>query len=208
MIEVGVVVVYFEDQLVLVKKCGYMGGKVLVFMQEVIQKLVVVCLVVDVMGVLMLVIVCIDVDVVDLIIFDCDFYDSSFIIGECISEGFYCIYVGIEQVISCGLVYVLYVDLVWCEIFMLDFELVCCFVDVIYVKYLGKLLVYNCLLFFNWQKNLDDKIIVSFQQQLLDMGYKYQFIILVGIYSMWFNMFDLVYVYVQGEGMKYYVEKV
>lgn len=96
MIEVGAAVVYFEDQLVLVKKCGYMGGKVLVLIQEVIQKLVAVCLAVDVMGVLILLVVCIDVDAVDLIIFDCDLYDSEFIIGECISEGFFCIYVGIE----------------------------------------------------------------------------------------------------------------
>lgn len=96
MIEVGVAVVYFEDQLALVKKCGYMGGKVLVLIQEVIQKLVAARLVVDVTGVLILLVVRIDVDAADLIIFDCDSYDSEFIIGERISEGFFRIYAGIE----------------------------------------------------------------------------------------------------------------
>lgn len=196
MIEVGVVGVYFEDQLVLVKKCGYMGGKVLVLICEVIEKFNVVCLVVDVLGVLILLVVCIDVEVVDLLISDIDGNDKLFIIGECIVEGFYKICNGLDQVISRGLVYVFYVDLVWCEIGKLDLEFVCKFVEVIYVKFFGKLLVYNCLFSFNWKKNLDDVIIVKFQCELGSYGYKFQFIILVGFYVLNYGMFNLVYGYV------------
>ncbi|WP_103398443.1 isocitrate lyase, partial [Salmonella enterica] len=191
-----------------VKKCGHMGGKVLVPTQEAIQKLVAARLAADVMGVPTLVIARTDADAADLITSDCDPYDSGFITGERTSEGFYRTHAGIEQAISRGLAYAPYADLVWCETSTPDLELARRFADAIHAKYPGKLLAYNCSPSFNWQKNLDDKTIASFQQQLSDMGYKYQFITLAGIHSMWFNMFDLAHAYAQGEGMKHYVEKV
>ncbi|ENN7389383.1 isocitrate lyase [Salmonella enterica] len=183
MIEAGAAAVHFEDQLASVKKCGHMGVPTLVIART-------------------------DADAADLITSDCDPYDSGFITGERTSEGFYRTHAGIEQAISRGLAYAPYADLVWCETSTPDLELARRFADAIHAKYPGKLLAYNCSPSFNWQKNLDDKTIASFQQQLSDMGYKYQFITLAGIHSMWFNMFDLAHAYAQGEGMKHYVEKV
>lgn len=208
MIEAGAAAVHFEDQLASVKKCGHMGGKVLVPTQEAIQKLVAARLAADVLGVPTLVIARTDADAADLITSDCDPYDSEFITGERTSEGFYRTHAGIEQAISRGLAYAPYADLVWCETSTPDLALAKRFADAIHAKYPGKLLAYNCSPSFNWQKNLDDTTIASFQQQLSDMGYKYQFITLAGIHSMWFNMFDLAHAYAQGEGMKHYVEKV
>ncbi|MDU4542208.1 MAG: isocitrate lyase [Klebsiella michiganensis] len=208
MIEAGAAAVHFEDQLASVKKCGHMGGKVLVPTQEAIQKLVAARLAADVMGVPTLVIARTDADAADLITSDCDPYDRQFITGDRTSEGFFRTHAGIEQAISRGLAYAPYADLVWCETSTPDLELAKRFADAIHAKYPGKLLAYNCSPSFNWQKKLDDKTIASFQQQLADMGYKYQFITLAGIHSMWFNMFDLAHAYAQGEGMKHYVEKV
>jgi isocitrate lyase len=198
MIEAGAAAVHFEDQLASVKKCGHMGGKVLVPTQEAIQKLVAARLAADVMGVPTLVIARTDADAADLITSDCDPYDSEFITGERTSEGFFRTHAGIEQAISRGLAYAPYADLVWCETSTPDLALAKRFADAIHAKYPGKLLAYNCSPSFNWQKNLDDKTIASFQQQLSDMGYKYQFIT-PGIHSMWFNMFDLAHAYAQGE---------
>ncbi len=107
---------------------------------------------------------------------------------------------GIEQAISRGLAYAPYADLVWCETSKPDLEQARRFAEAIHARFPGKLLAYNCSPSFNWKKNLDDKTIASFQQQLSDMGYKYQFITLAGIHSMWFNMFDLAHAYAQGEG--------
>ena len=208
MIEAGAAAVHFEDQLASVKKCGHMGGKVLVPTQEAIQKLVAARLAADVFGVPTLVIARTDADAADLITSDCDSYDSEFITGERTSEGFYRTHAGIEQAISRGLAYAPYADLVWCETSTPDLALAKRFADAIHAKYPGKLLAYNCSPSFNWQKNLDDNTIASFQQQLSEMGYKYQFITLAGIHSMWFNMFDLAHAYAQGEGMRHYVEKV
>lgn len=196
MIEVGVVGVYFEDQFVSEKKCGYFGGKVFVFISQFICILNVVCFVVDVSGVFIVLIVCIDVDVVNLLISDVDDNDKLFCIGECIFEGFFYVKFGIDQVISCVLVYVFYVDVIWCEISVFNLEDVKKFVDVVYVQFFGKLFVYNCLFFFNWKKNLDDEIIVKFQVEFGKMGYKFQFIILVGFYVLNMSMFDFVYGYV------------
>ena len=208
MIEAGAAAVHFEDQLASVKKCGHMGGKVLVPTQEAIQKLVAARLAADVTGVPTLLVARTDADAADLITSDCDPYDSEFITGERTSEGFFRTHAGIEQAISRGLAYAPYADLVWCETSTPDLELARRFAQAIHAKYPGKLLAYNCSPSFNWQKNLDDKTIASFQQQLSDMGYKFQFITLAGIHSMWFNMFDLANAYAQGEGMKHYVEKV
>ncbi|MFC0228027.1 isocitrate lyase [Serratia aquatilis] len=208
MIEAGAAGVHFEDQLAAVKKCGHMGGKVLVPTQEAIQKLVAARLAADVLGVPTLLIARTDADAADLLTSDCDPYDSSFVSGERTPEGFFRTHAGIEQAISRGLAYAPYADLVWCETSKPDLEAAKRFADAIHAKYPGKLLAYNCSPSFNWKKNLDDHTIARFQDELSAMGYKYQFITLAGIHSMWFNMFDLAHAYARGEGMKHYVEKV
>ncbi|TPG53473.1 isocitrate lyase [Ewingella americana] len=208
MIEAGAAAVHFEDQLAAVKKCGHMGGKVLVPTQEAVHKLVSARLAADVLGVPTLLVARTDADAADLLTSDCDPYDSAFITGERTHEGFYRTHAGIEQAISRGLAYAPYADIVWCETSTPDLALAQRFADAIHAKFPGKLLAYNCSPSFNWKKNLDDKTIASFQDQLAAMGYQYQFITLAGIHSMWFNMFDLAHAYAQGEGMKHYVEKV
>lgn len=208
MIEAGAAAVHFEDQLAAVKKCGHMGGKVLVPTQEAVQKLVSARLAADILGVPTLLVARTDAEAADLLTSDCDAYDSEFITGERTHEGFYRTHAGIEQAISRGLAYAPYADIVWCETSTPDLALAKRFAEAIHKKFPDKLMAYNCSPSFNWKKNLDDKTIASFQQQLSDMGYKYQFITLAGIHSMWFNMFDLAHAYAQGEGMKHYVEKV
>ncbi|MEH2922581.1 isocitrate lyase [Samsonia erythrinae] len=208
MIEAGAAAVHFEDQLASVKKCGHMGGKVLVPTQEAIQKLVAARLAADVMGVPTLLVARTDADAADLLTSDCDEYDRDFITGERTVEGFYRTRAGIDQAISRGLAYAPYADLVWCETSTPDLSLARRFAEAIHAKFPGKLLAYNCSPSFNWKKNLDDGTIARFQDELSAMGYKYQFITLAGIHSMWFNMFDLAHAYAQGEGMKHYVEKV
>ncbi|MGG2143371.1 isocitrate lyase [Symbiopectobacterium sp. RP] len=207
MIEAGAAAVHFEDQLASVKKCGHMGGKVLVPTQEAIQKLVAARLAADVMGVPTLLVARTDADAADLLTSDCDPYDREFVTGERTVEGFYRTHAGIEQAISRGLAYAPYADLVWCETSTADLALAQRFADAIHRQYPGKLLAYNCSPSFNWKKSLDDATIARFQDALSEMGYKYQFITLAGIHSMWFNMFDLAHAYAQGEGMKHYVEK-
>ncbi|MBS9429293.1 isocitrate lyase [Photorhabdus akhurstii] len=208
MIEAGAAAVHFEDQLAAVKKCGHMGGKVLVPTQEAIQKLVAARLAADVSGVPTLLIARTDADAADLLTSDSDAYDSEFITGERTFEGFFRTRAGIDQAISRGLAYAPYADLIWCETSTPDIEMARRFAEAIHAKYPGKLLAYNCSPSFNWKKNLDDKTIARFQDELSAMGYKFQFITLAGIHSMWFNMFDLAHAYAQGEGMKHYVEKV
>ncbi|RUS67168.1 Isocitrate lyase [Saezia sanguinis] len=208
MIEAGAAAVHFEDQLASVKKCGHMGGKVLVPTQEAIQKLVAARLAADVMGVPTLVVARTDADAADLLTSDCDAYDEAFITGERTAEGFFRTRAGVEQAISRGLAYAPYADLVWCETSTPDLNAARRFAQAIHERFPGKLLAYNCSPSFNWKKNLDDATIASFQADLSAMGYKYQFITLAGIHSMWYNMFDLAHAYAQGEGMKHYVEKV
>lgn len=208
MIQAGAAGVHFEDQLASVKKCGHMGGKVLVPTQEAIQKLVAARLAADVMGVSTVLIARTDADAADLITSDCDEYDREFITGGRTQEGFYRTRAGIEQAISRGLAYAPYADLVWCETSRPDLDQARRFAEAIHARFPNKLLAYNCSPSFNWKKNLDDKTIADYQQALSDMGYKYQFITLAGIHSMWFNMFDLAQAYAQGEGMRHYVEKV
>ncbi|GKW39958.1 isocitrate lyase [Pectobacterium carotovorum] len=208
MIEAGAAAVHFEDQLASAKKCGHMGGKVLVPTQEAVQKLVAARLAADVLGVPTLLVARTDADAADLLTSDCDKYDRDFITGERTVEGFYRTRAGIEQAISRGLAYAPYADLVWCETSTPDLLLALRFAEAIHAKFPGKLLAYNCSPSFNWKKNLDDSTIARFQDELSAMGYKYQFITLAGIHSMWFNMFDLAHAYAQGEGMRHYVEKV
>lgn len=208
MIEAGAAGVHFEDQLAAVKKCGHMGGKVLVPTQEAIQKLVAARLAADVLGVPTLLVARTDADAADLLTSDCDPNDRAFITGERTAEGFFRTQAGIEQAISRGLAYAPYADLVWCETSTPDLAAAKHFADAIHAKFPGKLLAYNCSPSFNWKKNLDDQTIARFQDELSAMGYKYQFITLAGIHSMWYNMFDLAHAYTRGEGMKHYVEKV
>lgn len=208
MIQAGAGAVHFEDQLASVKKCGHMGGKVLVPTQEAIQKLVAARLAADVMGVPTILLARTDADAADLITSDCDERDAPFITGQRTAEGFFRTRAGIEQAISRGLSYAPYADVLWCETSTPHLELAQRFADAIHAQYPGKLLAYNCSPSFNWKKNLDDRTIARFQQALSDMGYRFQFITLAGIHSMWFNMFDLAHAYAQGEGMRHYVEKV
>lgn len=208
MIEAGAAGVHFEDQLASVKKCGHMGGKVLVPTQEAVQKLIAARLAADVCGTTTLVIARTDANAADLLTTDADPYDAGFLTGERTSEGFYKVQAGIEQAISRGLAYAPYADMVWCETAKPDLDEARKFAEAIKAKYPDKILAYNCSPSFNWKKNLDDATIARFQQELSDMGYKYQFITLAGIHNMWFHMYELAYQYARGEGMKHYVEMV
>ncbi|MFM5841580.1 isocitrate lyase [Aeromonas sanarellii] len=208
MIEAGAAGVHFEDQLASVKKCGHMGGKVLVPTQEAVQKLIAARLAADVCGTTTLVIARTDANAADLLTTDADPYDAGFLTGERTSEGFYKVQAGIEQAISRGLAYAPYADMVWCETAKPDLDEARQFAEAIKAQYPDKILAYNCSPSFNWKKNLDDATIARFQQELSDMGYKYQFITLAGIHNMWFHMYELAYQYARGEGMKHYVEMV
>lgn len=208
MIEAGAAGVHFEDQLASVKKCGHMGGKVLVPTQEAVQKLIAARLASDVAGTNTLVIARTDANAADLLTSNIDEYDAPFITGERSAEGFYRVKAGLDQAIARGLAYAPYADLIWCETAKPDLEEARRFAEAIHAEYPDQLLAYNCSPSFNWKKNLDDATIAKFQQELSNMGYKYQFITLAGIHNMWYNMFDLAHAYAQGEGMKHYVEKV
>ncbi|WP_263079131.1 isocitrate lyase [Endozoicomonas sp. Mp262] len=208
MIEAGAAGVHFEDQLASVKKCGHMGGKVLVPTREAVQKLISARLAADVADVPTIVLARTDANAADLITSDCDEYDAPFLTGERTDEGFYRTRAGIDQAIARGLAYAPYADLLWCETATPDLDEARKFAVAIRKEYPEQLLAYNCSPSFNWKKNLDDATIAKFQQELSDMGYKYQFITLAGIHNMWYNMFELAHNYAQGEGMKHYVEMV
>ena len=208
MIEAGAAGVHFEDQLASVKKCGHMGGKVLVPTQEAIQKLVAARLAADVAGTPTVVLARTDANAANLLTSDCDPYDQPFCTGERTAEGFYRVKAGIDQAIARGLAYAPYADMLWCETATPCLEEAKKFADAIHAKYPDQLLAYNCSPSFNWKKNLDDATIAKFQAELSAMGYKYQFITLAGIHNMWHNMFELAHNYARGEGMKHYVEMV
>jgi len=207
MIRAGAGGVHFEDQLASVKKCGHMGGKVLVPSQEAVQKLNAARLAADVMGVSTVILARTDAEAADLLTSDVDANDQPFLTGERTAEGFYKTKKGLAQAISRGLAYAPYADMVWCETGTPDLEFARQFAEAVRAKFPGKLLAYNCSPSFNWKKNLDDATIAKFQRELGAMGYKYQFITLAGIHSMWYNMFDLAQDYAQ-RGMSAYVEKV
>jgi len=204
----GAAGVHFEDQLAAVKKCGHMGGKVLVPTQEAVQKLIAARLASDVMGVPTLLLARTDAEAANLITSDYDENDKPFLTGERTAEGFYRTNNGIDQAISRGLAYAPYADLIWCETGTPDLEFAKKFAEGVRSQYPDQLLAYNCSPSFNWKKNLDDATIAKFQKELSAMGYKYQFITLAGIHNMWYNMFDLAHSYAAGDGMKHYVEKV
>ena len=207
MIEAGASGVHFEDQLASVKKCGHMGGKVLVPTREAVAKLVSARLAADTMGTPTVLLARTDADAADLVTSDVDENDRPFITGERTVEGFFRTRAGIDQAISRGLAYAPYADLIWCETGTPDLAFAKAFADAIHAKFPGKMLAYNCSPSFNWKKNLDDATIAKFQRELGAMGYKYQFITLAGIHNMWYHMFDLAQDYV-ARGMSAYVEKV
>ena len=206
MIRAGSAGVHFEDQLASVKKCGHMGGKVLVPTQEAVQKLIAARMAADVMGVPTIILARTDAEAADLVTSDVDENDKPFITGERTAEGFYKTRKGLGQAISRGLAYAPYADMVWCETGTPDLQFAKAFAEAIRAKFPGKLLAYNCSPSFNWKKNLDDATIAKFQRELGAMGYKYQFITLAGIHNMWYHMFDLAQDYVAC-GMTAYVEK-
>ncbi len=208
MISNGAAGVHFEDQLAAVKKCGHMGGKVLVPTQEAVQKLLAARLASDVMGVPTFVLARTDAEAANLLTSDVDDNDKPFCTGERTTEGFYKVKNGLEQSISRGVAYAPYADLVWCETGVPDIGFAREFAEAVQAANPGQLLAYNCSPSFNWKKNLNDSQIATFQDDLSALGYKYQFITLAGIHNMWYNMFDLAHEYAQGEGMKHYVEKV
>jgi len=207
MIKAGAAGVHWEDQLASVKKCGHMGGKVLVPTAEANQKLIAARMAADVCGVPSLVIARTDAEAADLLTSDYDENDKPFITGERTAEGFYKTRKGIDQAISRAIAYARFADLVWCETGTPDLAFAKKFADAVHKVHPGKMLAYNCSPSFNWKKNLDDATIAKFQRELGAMGYKYQFITLAGIHSMWYNMFDLAQEYVK-RGMSAYVEKV
>lgn len=207
MIKAGAAGVHWEDQLASVKKCGHMGGKVLVPTVEANQKLIAARMAADVCGVPSLVIARTDAEAADLLTSDYDENDKPFITGERTAEGFYKTRKGIDQAISRAIAYARYADLVWCETGTPDLAFAKKFADAVHKVHSGKMLAYNCSPSFNWKKNLDDATIAKFQRELGAMGYKYQFITLAGIHSMWYNMYDLSQDYVK-RGMTAYIEKV
>ncbi|MCX7692583.1 isocitrate lyase [Tepidimonas taiwanensis] len=208
MIAAGAAGVHFEDQLAAVKKCGHMGGKVLVPTQEAIEKLIAARFAADVMGVPTIVLARTDAEAANLLTSDHDERDRPFLTGERTQEGFFRVKNGLEQAISRGVSYAPYADLVWCETGTPDLGFAREFAQAVHEKCPGKLLAYNCSPSFNWKKNLDDKTIAEFQDKLSEMGYKYQFITLAGIHINWYNTFMFAYHYARGEGMKHYVNMV
>ncbi|MED4081465.1 isocitrate lyase [Halalkalibacterium halodurans] len=205
MIEAGASGVHFEDQLASEKKCGHLGGKVLIPTQTAIRNLVSARLAADVMGVPTILVARTDADAADLITSDIDPADQRFITGERTPEGFYRTNAGIEQAIARGLAYAPYADLIWCETSKPSLEEAKQFADAIHEKFPGKLLAYNCSPSFNWEANLDRATIETFQQELGKMGYKFQFVTLAGFHALNHSMFELAYGYKQ-RGMGAYSE--
>ncbi|HLX86536.1 MAG TPA: isocitrate lyase [Terriglobales bacterium] len=191
MIEAGAACVHFEDQLSSAKKCGHLGGKVLVPTTEAIQKLVAARLAADVMGVPTLIMARTDADSAHLITSDIDPRDREFLTGERTAEGFYRIRGGLKSAIARAIAYAPYCDILWCETSKPDLKEAREFADAVHKVFPGKLLAYNCSPSFNWKKNLDDATIASFQQELAAMGYKFQFVTLAGFHALNLSMFEL-----------------
>ena len=191
MIDAGAAGVHFEDQLASVKKCGHMGGKVLVPTQEAVQKLIAARLAADVMGVPTVLLARTDAEAADIVTSDVDENDKPFITGERTAEGFYRVKNGLEQAISRGVAYAAYADMVWCETGKPDLDFARKFAEAVQKAHPGKMLAYNCSPSFNWKRNLDDATIAKFQRELGAMGYKFQFITLAGFHSLNYSMFEL-----------------
>ena len=191
MLEAGAACVHFEDQLSSAKKCGHLGGKVLVPTNEAIQKLVAARLAADVCGVPTLVMARTDADSAHLLTSDIDPRDRAFCTGGRTPEGFFRIRGGIDSAIARGLAYAPYADLIWCETSHPDLDGARRYAEAIHAKYPGKMLAYNCSPSFNWRKNLDEATIAGFQPELARMGYKFQFVTLAGFHALNLSMFEL-----------------
>ncbi len=205
MIEAGAAGVHFEDQLASEKKCGHMGGKVLVPTQTAIKHLVAARLAADVMGVPTLIIARTDANAANLITSDIDPRDHRFLTGERTPEGFYRTREGLDAAIARGISYAPYADLIWCETSEPNLDEAERFAQAIHAEYPGKLLAYNCSPSFNWKKKLDEQTIASFQRRLAQMGYKFQFVTLAGFHALNYSMFDLALQY-NKRGMAAYSE--
>jgi isocitrate lyase len=203
MIRAGAAGVHFEDQLSSAKKCGHMGGKVLVSTQEAVGKLSAARLAADVLGVPTVLIARTDADAANLITSDADIRDRDFILGERTSEGFFRTRAGLEQAIARGLAYAPYADMIWCETSKPDLEQARKFADAIHAEFPDRLLAYNCSPSFNWKANLDDSTMLHFREELGSMGYKFQFITLAGWHALNSSMFKLSRAY-KTDGMSAY----
>ena len=205
MIEAGAAGVHFEDQLSSAKKCGHLGGKVLVPTQEAINKLIAARLAADVMGVPTLIVARTDADAANLLTSDIDDRDKKFVTGERSTEGFYYVKAGLEQGIDRGLSYAPYADLIWLETSTPDLEQARQFAEAIHAQYPGKLLAYNCSPSFNWAAKLSVAEMETFREELAKMGYKFQFITLAGFHALNTSMFELALAY-KKKGMAGYSE--
>lgn len=205
MIEAGASGVHFEDQLSSEKKCGHLGGKVLLPTQTAVRNLISARLAADVMGVPTIIVARTDADAADLITSDIDPVDKAFITGERTPEGFYRTKAGLDQAIARGLAYAPYADLVWCETSEPNLDDAKRFADAIHKEHPGKLLAYNCSPSFNWKQKLDEKTIASFQKEIASYGYKFQFVTLAGFHSLNYGMFELARGYKE-RGMAAYSE--
>lgn len=205
MIEAGASGVHFEDQLSSEKKCGHLGGKVLLPTQTAVRNLISARLAADVMGVPTIIVARTDADAADLITSDIDPVDQEFITGERTPEGFYRTKAGLDQAIARGLAYAPYADLVWCETSEPNLEDAKRFAEAIHEKYPGKLLAYNCSPSFNWKQKLDEKTIATFQKEIASYGYKFQFVTLAGFHALNYGMFELARGYKE-RGMAAYSE--
>jgi isocitrate lyase len=205
MIEAGAAGVHFEDQLASEKKCGHMGGKVLIPTQQAVRNLVAARLAADVSGVPTLIIARTDANAATLLTSDIDERDRPFCTGERSPEGFFYVRAGLEQAIARGVAYAQYADMVWCETAEPSLEEAQRFADAIHAKYPGKLLAYNCSPSFNWKKKLSDADIARFQAAIGEMGYKFQFVTLAGFHALNYGMFELARGY-RERGMAAYSE--
>jgi isocitrate lyase len=190
-IEAGAAGVHFEDQLASEKKCGHMGGKVLIPTQAAVKNLVAARLAADVAGVPTLVVARTDANGATLLTTDVDERDRPFCTGERTAEGFYRVRAGIEQAIARGLAYAPYADLLWCETSEPNLAEAKAFADAIHARFPGKLLAYNCSPSFNWKKKLSDAEIATFQRDIAQFGYRFQFVTLAGFHTLNYSMFDL-----------------
>ncbi|MEH7114889.1 isocitrate lyase [Neobacillus niacini] len=205
MIEAGAAGVHFEDQLSSEKKCGHLGGKVLLPTQTAVRNLIAARLAADVMGVPTILVARTDANAADLITSDIDMNDAPFITGERTAEGFFRTNAGLDQAIARGLAYAPYADLIWCETSEPNIEEARRFAEAIHEQFPGKMLAYNCSPSFNWKKKLDQETIAKFQQELGKMGYKFQFVTLAGFHALNHSMFELARGYKE-RGMAAYSE--
>ncbi|EJL22635.1 isocitrate lyase [Brevibacillus sp. BC25] len=205
MIEAGAAGVHFEDQLASEKKCGHMGGKVLIPTQAAVRNLISARFAADVMGVPTIIVARTDANGAFLITSDIDEQDKPFLSGERTAEGFFRLRGGLDAAIARGLAYAPYADLIWCETSEPNLEEARRFAEAIHAKYPGKLLAYNCSPSFNWKKKLDEQTIARFQEEIGEMGYKFQFVTLAGFHSLNYSMFELARGY-RDRGMAAYSE--